>query len=63
MTNMTNSNNSDIFQVGDIVFYKEHDWKVAEIQENSITLHRDSIDGQSKTERISIQELQEALMH
>ena len=63
MTNTTNSNNSDIFQVGDIVFYKEHDWKVAEIQENSITLHRDSIDGQSKTERISIQELQKALMH
>jgi hypothetical protein len=63
MTNSTKSNNSDIFQVGDLVFYKEHNWKVAEIQENYIILYRDSVDGQSKTERISIKELQEALMH
>tara|TARA_Y100000031_G_scaffold103047_1_gene112989 strand:- start:185 stop:376 length:192 start_codon:yes stop_codon:yes gene_type:complete len=63
MTNMTNPNNSDIFQIGDRVFYKEYDWKVAEIRENYITLYRESIDGQSKTEKISIKELQEALMH
>ena len=63
MTNTKNLSNSDMFQVGDRVFYKEHDWKVAEIQENYITIYHDSVDGQSKTEKISIKELQEALMH
>ena len=63
MTNIKISNNPDLFQIGDIVFYQEHDWKIAEIQETYITLYRDSIDGQSKTEKISIKELQEALMH
>jgi len=63
MTNIKNSNNPDLFQIGDSVFYQEHDWKIAEIQETYITLYRDSIDGQSKTEKISIKELQEALMH
>ena len=63
MTNTKNFNNPDLFQVGDRVFYKEHDWKVAENQENYITLYRDSVDGQSKTEKISIKELQEALLH
>ena len=33
MTNTKNFNNPDLFQVGDRVFYKEHDWKVAEIRE------------------------------
>ena len=63
MTNTKNFNNPDLFQVGDRVFYKEHDWKIAEIQESCITLYRDSIDGQSKTEKISIKDLQEALLH
>ena len=63
MTNTKNSNNPYLFQIGDSVFYQEHDWKIAEIQETYITLYRDSIDGQSKTEKISIKELQEALMH
>ena len=63
MTNIKISNNPDLFQIGDSVFYQEHDWKIAEIQETYITLYRDSIDGQSKTEKISIKELQEALMH
>tara|TARA_B100000959_G_C14708348_1_gene511807 strand:- start:550 stop:741 length:192 start_codon:yes stop_codon:yes gene_type:complete len=63
MTNIKNSNNPDLFQIGDSVFYQEHDWKIAEIQETYITLYRDSIDGQSKTEKISIKELQEALLH
>ena len=63
MTNTKNSNNPDQFQVGDSVFYKEHNWEIAEIKESYITLYRDSIDGQSKTEKISIKELQEALMH
>ena len=63
MTNTKNFNNPDLFQIGDIVFYQEHDWKIAEIQETYITLYRDSIDGQSKTEKISIKELQEALLH
>ena len=63
MTNTKNSNNPDLFQVGDSVFYKEHNWEIAEIKESCITLYRDSIDGQSKTEKISIKELQEALLH
>ena len=63
MTNTKNSNNPDLFHVGGSVFYKEHNWEIAEIQESYITLYRDSIDGQSKTEKISIKELQEALMH
>ena len=63
MTNTKNFNNPDLFQVGDRVFYKEHDWKVAENQENYITLYRDSVDGHSETEKISIKVLQEALMH
>ena len=63
MTNTKNSNNPDLFQIGDSVFYQEHDWKIAEIQETYITLYRDSIDGHSKTEKISIKELQEALLH
>ena len=63
MTNTKNSNNPSTFQVGDSVFYKEHDWKIAELQEDYITLYHDSVDGQSKTEKISIKELQEALMH
>jgi hypothetical protein len=63
MTNTTNSNTPDIFQVGDRVLYKEYDWKVADTQENYITLYRESIDGQSKIEKISIKELQEALRH
>ena len=45
MTNTKNSNNPDLFQVGDSVFYKEHNWEIAEIQESYITLYRDSIDG------------------
>ena len=45
MTNTKNFNNPDQFQVGDSVFYKEHDWEIAEIQESYITLYRDSIDG------------------
>ena len=63
MTNMTNPNNSDIFQVGDRVFYKEYDWKVAEIRGKEITLFYDRIDGQSESERITSKELQEALSH
>ena len=63
MTNTKNSNNPDLFQVGDSVFYKEHDWKVAEIREKYLVLYRDRIDGRSETERISSEELQEALMH
>ena len=62
MMNTKTSNNPDLFQVGDSIFYKEHDWKIADIQENYITLYRDSIDGQSVTEKISIKELQVALM-
>ena len=38
MTNTKNSNNPDLFQVGDSVFYKEHDWEVAEIRGKEITL-------------------------
>ena len=63
MTNTKNSNNPDLFQVGDSVFYKEHDWKVAEIRGKEITLFHDRIDGQSETERITSKELQEALSH
>ena len=63
MTNTKNPNNPDLFQIGDSVFYQEHDWKIAEIQETYITLYRDSIDGQSRTEKISIKDLQEALLH
>ena len=63
MTNTTNSNNPDLFQVGDRIFYKEYDWKVAEIKENYITLYRESVDGKSIIEEISIKELQEILMH
>ena len=63
MTNTKKSNNPDLFQVGDNIFYKEYNWKIAEIQESYITLYRDSIDGQSETEKISIKELQEALLH
>ena len=32
MTNLKSPNKPAIFQVGDTVFYKEHDWKVAEIR-------------------------------
>ena len=63
MTNPKSPKNPDLFQVGDTVFYKEHDWKVAEIQGKYLTLYRDRIDGRSETERISSEELQEALMH
>ena len=63
MTNTTNSNNPDLFQVGDRIFYKEYDWKVAEIKENYITLYRESVDGKSIIEEISIKELQETLIH
>ena len=63
MKNTENSKNPYLFQVGDRIFYKEHDWKVAEIEENFVTLYRDSVDGHSETEKISIKELQEALMH
>ena len=58
-----NSNNPDLFQVGDSIFYEEHDWKVVEIEENFVTLYRDSVDGHSETKKISMKELQEALMH
>ncbi len=63
MTNPKSPNKPAIFQVGDTVFYKEHDWKVAEIRGKDLTLFRDRIDGQSETERISSNELQEALSH
>ena len=63
MKNTENINNQDLFHVGDSIFYKEHDWKVAEIEENYVTLYRDSVDGHSETKKISIKELQEALMH
>ena len=63
MTNPKSPNKPAIFQVGDTVFYKEHDWKVAEIREKYLVLYRDRIDGRSETERISSEELQEALMH
>jgi len=63
MTNTKNSNNPDLFQVGDTIFYKEHDWKVAEIRGKEITLYYDRIDGQSESERITSKELQEALSH
>ena len=63
MTNTKNFNNPDLFQVGDRVFYKEHDWKVAEIRGKEITLYYDRIDGQSESERITSKELQEALSH
>ena len=63
MTNTKKFDNPDLFQVGNSVFYKEHDWEIAEIQVSCITLYRDSIDGQSKTEKISIKDLQEALLH
>ena len=63
MTNTKNSNKPDLFQVGDSVFYKEHDWKVAEIRGKEITLFYERIDGQSETERITSKELQEALSH
>ena len=63
MTNPKSPKKPDLFQVGDTVFYKEHDWKVAEIREKYLVLYRDRIDGRSETERISSEELQEALMH
>ena len=63
MTNPKSPKKPDLFQVGDTVFYKEHDWKVAEIREKYLVLYRDRIDGRSATERISSEELQEALMH
>ncbi len=63
MTNTKSPNKPAIFQVGDTVFYKEHDWEVAEIRENKITLFYERIDGQSETERITSKELQETLIH
>ena len=63
MTNTKNFNNPSTFQIGDSIFYKGHDWKIAEFQEDYITLYHDSVDGQSKTEKISIKDLQEALLH
>ena len=63
MTNTKNPNNPDLFQIGDSVFYKEHDWEVAEIRGKEITLFYDRIDGQSETERITSKELQETLIH
>ena len=38
MTNPKSHNKPAIFQVGDTVFYKEHDWEVAEIRGKEITL-------------------------
>ena len=63
MTNPKSPNKPAIFQVGDTVFYKEHDWEVAEIRGKEITLFYDRIDGQSESERITSKELQEALIH
>ena len=63
MTNPKSPNKPALFQVGDTVFYKEHDWKVAEIRRREITLFYERIDGQSETERITSKELQEALSH
>ena len=63
MKNTENINNPDLFQVGDSIFYEEYDWKVVEIEENFVTLYRDSVDGHSETKKISMKELQEALMH
>ena len=61
MTKPKSTGKSDLFKVGDIVFYYEHDWKVAEILGKYLTLYRDRIDGRSETKRISSEELQEAL--
>tara|TARA_Y100000031_G_C8135629_1_gene345085 strand:+ start:638 stop:829 length:192 start_codon:yes stop_codon:yes gene_type:complete len=50
------------FKIGERVFYKEHDWKIAEVRGKHLTLYRDRIDGQSETERISSEELRKALL-
>ena len=49
MTKPKSTGKSDLFKVGDIVFYYEHDWKVAEILGKYFTLYRDRIDGRSET--------------
>ena len=49
------------FIVGDIIFFEEHDWKVAEINGNRITLYRDRIDGRSVTKRLRPKDIQGAL--
>lgn len=50
------------FQIGDIIFFQENDWKVAEIQGTQITLFRDRIDGQAETMKIESDELRNKLM-
>jgi len=49
------------FSVRDIIFFEEHDWKVAEINGGLITLYRDRIDGRPETIKIRPRDLQGAL--
>jgi len=49
------------FSVGDIIFYEERDWKVAEINGSRITLYRERTDGRSKTIKLLPKDLQGTL--
>ena len=46
------------FSVGDIIFFEERDWKVAEINGSRITLYRDRTDGRPETIRLQPKDLQ-----
>ena len=61
MTVSDNINLTEKFQVGDIIFYQEKDWIIAEIADDIVTIHRDKIDGQSYSLKISKIDLREKL--
>ena len=61
MNNMEDVLQPKPFQFGEVIFFQEHDWKVAEIQGDLITLYRDKVDGQPKAIKILADELKEQL--
>ena len=61
MNNMEDVLQPKPFQIGEVIFFQEHDWKVAEIQGDLITLYRDKVDGQPKAIKILADELKEQL--
>ena len=54
-------NEPNEFSVGDIIFFEEREWKVAEIYGSRITLCCDRVDGSPETIRLQSKDLQGTL--
>ncbi len=59
---MMSAQNADLsleYEIGDSVFIENKEWIIAEIQETSIRLQRDGVDGSSRTLSLSHDEIKD----